>query len=78
MNNRSLGRWQTTPNLRTYTACKIPVPISNGFKSVPHLKSSGGRMDILAWNPLAAALLTDFSQIPEKGSQLRPTGLLRI
>ncbi|MEU1200237.1 helix-turn-helix domain-containing protein [Streptomyces sp. NPDC005813] len=26
----------------------------------------GRRMDILAWNPLAAALLTDFSQLPEK------------
>ncbi|OBB96864.1 helix-turn-helix domain-containing protein [Mycolicibacterium peregrinum] len=26
----------------------------------------GRRMDILAWNPLAAALLTDFSQIPAK------------
>ncbi|MER5527673.1 helix-turn-helix transcriptional regulator [Streptomyces sp. NPDC002677] len=26
----------------------------------------GRRMDILAWNPLAAALMTDFSQIPEK------------
>ncbi|MFF8578373.1 helix-turn-helix domain-containing protein [Streptomyces albidoflavus] len=26
----------------------------------------GRRMDILAWNPLAAALLTDFSQLTEK------------
>lgn len=26
----------------------------------------GRRMDILAWNPLAAALFTDFAQIPEK------------
>ncbi|MFH8616336.1 helix-turn-helix domain-containing protein [Streptomyces sp. NPDC017979] len=26
----------------------------------------GRRMDILAWNPLAAALLTDFSQLPDK------------
>ncbi|MEU3524249.1 helix-turn-helix domain-containing protein [Streptomyces sp. NPDC038707] len=26
----------------------------------------GRRMDILAWNPMAAALLTDFSRIPEK------------
>ncbi|MGW5782203.1 helix-turn-helix domain-containing protein [Streptomyces sp. NPDC003863] len=26
----------------------------------------GRRMDILAWNPLAAALVTDFSKIPEK------------
>ena len=26
----------------------------------------GRRMDILAWNPLAAALLTDFSRIPDK------------
>ncbi|MET8811648.1 helix-turn-helix transcriptional regulator [Streptomyces sp. NPDC004549] len=26
----------------------------------------GRRMDILAWNPLAAALLTDFSQIPQE------------
>ncbi|MER8029857.1 helix-turn-helix domain-containing protein [Streptomyces bauhiniae] len=26
----------------------------------------GRRMDILAWNPLAAALLTDFSRLPEK------------
>lgn len=26
----------------------------------------GRRMDILAWNPLAAALLTDFGQVPEK------------
>ncbi|MGW4506829.1 helix-turn-helix domain-containing protein [Streptomyces sp. NPDC004436] len=26
----------------------------------------GRRMDILAWNPLAAALITDFSRIPEK------------
>ncbi|WP_333777912.1 helix-turn-helix domain-containing protein [Streptomyces sp. IBSBF 3136] len=26
----------------------------------------GRRMDILAWNPLAAALITDFSTIPEK------------
>ncbi|MFD5806790.1 MULTISPECIES: helix-turn-helix domain-containing protein [unclassified Streptomyces] len=26
----------------------------------------GRRMDILAWNPLAAALVTDFSHIPEK------------
>ena len=26
----------------------------------------GRRMDILAWNPLAAALMTDFSQIPEE------------
>jgi transcriptional regulator with XRE-family HTH domain len=26
----------------------------------------GRRMDILAWNPLAAALFTDFSKIPEK------------
>lgn len=26
----------------------------------------GRRMDILAWNPMAAALLTDFSQLPEK------------
>lgn len=26
----------------------------------------GRRMDILAWNPLAAALVTDFAQIPEK------------
>ncbi|MGW5633849.1 helix-turn-helix domain-containing protein [Streptomyces sp. NPDC003832] len=26
----------------------------------------GRRMDILAWNPLAAALITDFSEIPEK------------
>ncbi|MFB7286720.1 helix-turn-helix domain-containing protein [Actinacidiphila glaucinigra] len=26
----------------------------------------GRRMDILAWNPLAAALVTDFSNIPEK------------
>ncbi|PIB06614.1 hypothetical protein B1C81_22995 [Streptomyces sp. HG99] len=25
----------------------------------------GRRMDILAWNPLAAALITDFSQIPQ-------------
>ncbi|WSQ14799.1 helix-turn-helix transcriptional regulator [Streptomyces sp. NBC_01231] len=25
----------------------------------------GRRMDILAWNPLAAALLTDFAQVPE-------------
>ncbi|MEV6699523.1 helix-turn-helix domain-containing protein [Streptomyces sp. NPDC051453] len=25
----------------------------------------GRRMDVLAWNPLAAVLLTDFSQIPE-------------
>jgi MmyB-like transcription regulator ligand binding domain len=25
----------------------------------------GRNMDILAWNPLAAALITDFSQIPE-------------
>lgn len=26
----------------------------------------GRRMDILAWNPMAAALLTDFSRIPER------------
>ncbi|KOV83282.1 helix-turn-helix domain-containing protein [Nocardia sp. NRRL S-836] len=26
----------------------------------------GRRMDILAWNPLAAALITDFTQIPDK------------
>ncbi|MFI1354501.1 helix-turn-helix domain-containing protein [Streptomyces sp. NPDC020898] len=26
----------------------------------------GRRMDILAWNPLAAALLTDFATVPEK------------
>ncbi|MEU2955773.1 helix-turn-helix transcriptional regulator [Streptomyces xanthochromogenes] len=26
----------------------------------------GRRMDILAWNPLAAALVTDFGEIPEK------------
>ncbi|MDT0544738.1 helix-turn-helix domain-containing protein [Streptomyces lonegramiae] len=26
----------------------------------------GRRMDILAWNPMVAALLTDFSKIPEK------------
>ncbi|MFE6931944.1 helix-turn-helix domain-containing protein [Streptomyces sp. NPDC057699] len=26
----------------------------------------GRRMDVLAWNPMAAALLTDFSRIPEK------------
>lgn len=26
----------------------------------------GRRMDILAWNPLAASLVTDFAQIPEK------------
>lgn len=26
----------------------------------------GRRMDILAWNPLAAALITDFAQIPHK------------
>jgi transcriptional regulator with XRE-family HTH domain len=26
----------------------------------------GRRMDILAWNPLAAALITDFAQVPEK------------
>ncbi|MER6912535.1 helix-turn-helix transcriptional regulator [Streptomyces sp. NPDC000594] len=26
----------------------------------------GRRMDILAWNPMAAALLTDFSNIPER------------
>ncbi|MFI6374416.1 helix-turn-helix domain-containing protein [Streptomyces sp. NPDC050546] len=26
----------------------------------------GRRMDILAWNPLAAALLTDFAKVPEK------------
>ncbi|MGW3983026.1 helix-turn-helix domain-containing protein [Streptomyces mirabilis] len=26
----------------------------------------GRRMDILAWNPQAAALLTDFAQVPEK------------
>ncbi|MGV9236599.1 helix-turn-helix domain-containing protein [Streptomyces nigra] len=26
----------------------------------------GRRMDILAWNPLAAALVTDFARIPEK------------
>ncbi|MFD5179661.1 helix-turn-helix domain-containing protein [Nocardia sp. NPDC058379] len=26
----------------------------------------GRRMDILAWNPLAAALLTDFAQLPDK------------
>ncbi|MFD5125225.1 helix-turn-helix domain-containing protein [Streptomyces sp. NPDC058385] len=26
----------------------------------------GRRMDILAWNPLAAALMTDFAKIPEK------------
>lgn len=26
----------------------------------------GRRMDILAWNPLASALVTDFSRIPEK------------
>ncbi|NED31546.1 helix-turn-helix transcriptional regulator [Streptomyces sp. SID8499] len=26
----------------------------------------GRRMDILAWNPLAAALVTDFSAVPEK------------
>ncbi|QKW08233.1 helix-turn-helix domain-containing protein [Streptomyces sp. NA04227] len=26
----------------------------------------GRRMDILAWNPLAAALVTDFSRIPER------------
>lgn len=26
----------------------------------------GRRMDVLAWNPMAAALLTDFSQLPEK------------
>ncbi|MGI3225151.1 helix-turn-helix domain-containing protein [Streptomyces sp. GTA36] len=26
----------------------------------------GRRMDILAWNPLAAALLTDFAQVPER------------
>ncbi|MFJ9690556.1 helix-turn-helix domain-containing protein [Kitasatospora sp. NPDC101183] len=26
----------------------------------------GRRMDILAWNPLAAALLTDFSRLPDK------------
>ncbi|GAA2077772.1 helix-turn-helix domain-containing protein [Streptomyces albiaxialis] len=26
----------------------------------------GRRMDILAWNPMAAALLTDFSRLPEK------------
>jgi transcriptional regulator with XRE-family HTH domain len=27
---------------------------------------TGRRMDVLAWNPLAAALMTDFSKIPEK------------
>ncbi|NDZ80679.1 helix-turn-helix domain-containing protein [Streptomyces sp. SID10853] len=26
----------------------------------------GRRMDVIAWNPLAAALVTDFSQVPEK------------
>ncbi|GAV41788.1 helix-turn-helix domain-containing protein [Streptomyces acidiscabies] len=26
----------------------------------------GRRMDILAWNPLAAALITDFSKVPQK------------
>ncbi|MFI0815978.1 helix-turn-helix domain-containing protein [Streptomyces sp. NPDC021098] len=26
----------------------------------------GRRMDILAWNPLAAALLTDFAEVPER------------
>ncbi|MEV6759708.1 helix-turn-helix transcriptional regulator [Streptomyces sp. NPDC051105] len=27
---------------------------------------TGRRMDVLAWNPLAAALMTDFARIPEK------------
>lgn len=30
----------------------------------------GRRMDVLAWNPMATALITDFSRIPEKQRNL--------
>ena len=36
----------------------------DGLTDIPALVL-GRRMDVLAWNPLAAALITDFGAIPE-------------
>ena len=37
----------------------------------------GRRMDILAWNPMAAALYTDFAQVPARPPQLRAAAVHR-
>lgn len=43
----------------------ILVRLLDDLPSTPALVL-GRRMDVLAWNPLAAALITDFGRIPEK------------
>lgn len=53
---------------RRHAAQKVRPPLQRLLDSLTDTPALvlGRRMDILAWNPLAAALMMDFSQIPEE------------
>lgn len=53
---------------RRHAAQKVRPPLRRLLDSLTDTPALvlGRRMDILAWNPLAAALMMDFSQIPEE------------
>ncbi|MEV0262412.1 helix-turn-helix transcriptional regulator [Streptomyces sp. NPDC050617] len=60
------GRLVERPVRRTQQKVRAPLRrLLDDMGTTPALVL-GRRMDILAWNPQAAALVTDFSRIPEK------------
>ncbi|WP_432121087.1 helix-turn-helix domain-containing protein [Streptomyces sp. S1] len=56
------------PRLRRRTRQKVQPQLERLLSDLTATPAVvlGRRMDVLAWNPLAAALVTDFSQVPEK------------
>ncbi|MGW5000191.1 helix-turn-helix transcriptional regulator [Streptomyces hydrogenans] len=60
------GRLSTRPPRRTPQKVQPRLlRLLDDLNTIPAIVL-GRRMDILAWNPLAAALVTDFGDIPEK------------
>ncbi|MBE9373753.1 helix-turn-helix domain-containing protein [Saccharopolyspora sp. HNM0983] len=60
------GKEAVRPRRRTRQTVRVPLQrLLDDLRFTPAFVL-GRRMDVLAWNPLAAALVTDFGQIPAR------------